>query len=219
MGEVSLETAAYAKIILHAAKYPHCAVNGVLLADATKIRDGAKNQDLDIVDTVPLFHHSHYLSPMAEIALTQIETVAQTDNRVIAGYYAACENFKDNTVEKCPGQKIAEKIAEHFPSAVFVVVDNKRMMQHLDTPAIKLHKYADGRWKLKDANRVMFQSPYVLETVSHLLQRGVQKDLVDFDNYLDDLSQDWTNLGIEKLIASINASNTIDCKEDDKLFR
>ncbi|KAI8425964.1 hypothetical protein MSG28_004952 [Choristoneura fumiferana] len=122
MGEVSLETTAYAKIILHAAKYPHCAVNGVLLADATKIRDGAKNQDLDIVDTVPLFHHSHYLSPMAEIALTQIESVAQANNRIIAGYYAACENFRDNTVEKCPGQKIAEKIAEHFPSAVFVVV-------------------------------------------------------------------------------------------------
>lgn len=48
--------------------------------------------------------------------------------------------------------------------------------------------------------------PYVLESVSHLLQRGVPKDLVDFDNYLDDQSQDWSNQGIEKLIASINAS-------------
>ncbi|KOB74578.1 UPF0172 protein [Operophtera brumata] len=122
MGDITFETAAYAKIILHAAKYPHCAVNGVLLADAAKIRDGAKNQDLTIVDSIPLFHHSHYLSPMAEIALTQIETMAQTDNRVIAGYYAACENFRDNTVDKCPGQKIAEKIAEYFPSAIFVVV-------------------------------------------------------------------------------------------------
>lgn len=72
MGEVSMETVAYAKIILHAAKYPHCAVNGVLLADASKTRSGAKNQDLDIVDTIPLFHHSHNLSPMAEIALTQV---------------------------------------------------------------------------------------------------------------------------------------------------
>ncbi|CAH2090780.1 unnamed protein product [Euphydryas editha] len=215
MGEVSLETSAYAKLILHAAKYPHCAVNGVLLADGTKIRSGAKNQDLDIVDTVPLFHHSHYLSPMAEIALTQIETMAQADNRVIAGYYAGCENFRDNTVEKCPGQKIAEKIVEHFPSAVFIVIDNKRLVQHLETPAIKLHKFAEGKWKPKDANKVLFQTPYVLETVSHLLQRGVQKDLIDFDNYLDDLSQDWTNLGIEKLIASINASNSIDCKEKD----
>lgn len=50
--------------------------------------------------------------------------MAQADNRVIAGYYAACENFRDNTVEKCPGQKIAEKIVEHFPSAVFIVVSN-----------------------------------------------------------------------------------------------
>lgn len=52
----------------------------------------------------------------------QIETIAQNENRVIAGYYAACENFKDNTVDKCPGQKIAEKIAEYFPSAIFIVV-------------------------------------------------------------------------------------------------
>lgn len=72
MGEVSLETSAYAKIMLHAAKYPHCAVNGVLLADNASIRSGAKNQELDILDAVPLFHHSHYLSPMAEIALTQV---------------------------------------------------------------------------------------------------------------------------------------------------
>lgn len=72
MGEVTLDTVAYAKIMLHAASYPHCAVTGVLLADGSKIRDGAKSQDLDIVDAIPLFHHSHYLSPMAEVAMTQV---------------------------------------------------------------------------------------------------------------------------------------------------
>ncbi|XP_034831403.1 ER membrane protein complex subunit 8/9 homolog [Maniola hyperantus] len=216
MGEVSLETSAYAKIILHAAKYPHCAVNGVLLADGSKIKSGNKNQDLDIVDSIPLFHHSHYVSPMAEIALTQIELQAQQDNTVIAGYYAACENFRDNTVEKCPGQKIAEKIVEYFPSAVFIVVDNKRMVQNLDSPAIKIHKYSEGKWKPKDANKVLFQTPYVLETVSHLLQRRVQKDLVDFDNYLDDSTQDWSNSGIEKLIASMDATNSLDKEKDSE---
>ncbi|XP_026331011.1 ER membrane protein complex subunit 8/9 homolog [Hyposmocoma kahamanoa] len=219
MGEVSMETVAYAKIILHAAKYPHCAVNGVLLADGSKTRSGSKNQDLDIVDTIPLFHHSHNLSPMAEIALTQIEAAAQADNRIIAGYYAASENFRENTVEKCPGQRIAEKIVEYFPSAIFVVVDNKKVVQNMDSPAIKLHKYSEGKWKPKDSDKVVFQSPYVLETVSHLLQSSVQRDLVDFDNYLDDLSQDWTNLGIEKLIASINASNCTDDCTKDKAFR
>ncbi|KPJ10136.1 UPF0172 protein CG3501 [Papilio machaon] len=210
MGEVTLETIAYAKLMLHAAKYPSCAVTGILLADGTNIRDGAKNQDLNIVDAIPLFHHSHYLSPMAEIALTQIDTMAQADNRVIAGYYAACENFRDNTVEKCPGQKIAEKIAELFPSAVFIVIDNKKVMKHLDSPAIKVHSYNEGKWKPKETSNILYQQSYVLETVSYLLQALVYKDLVDFDNYLDDLTLDWTNLGIEKVIASINASNSIE---------
>ncbi|XP_028029101.1 ER membrane protein complex subunit 8/9 homolog [Bombyx mandarina] len=216
MSEVSIETGAYAKIILHAAKYPHCAVNGVLLADAGKTKEGGRNQSLDIVDAIPLFHHSHYVSPMAEVALTQIETIAQSENRVIAGYYAACENFRDNIVERCPGLKIAEKIVEYFPSAVFIVVDNKKMVQHLDSPAIKVHKYSDGKWRPRES-LIVFQSPYVLETVSHLLQKGVERDLVDFDNYLDDQSQDWTNQGIEKLVASINASTLDD--DDEKEIR
>lgn len=72
MDIVHLESSAYAKIILHAAKYPYCAVNGVLLADNISARSVNKNHDLDILDAVPLFHHSHYLSPMAEVALTQV---------------------------------------------------------------------------------------------------------------------------------------------------
>lgn len=54
--------------------------------------------------------------------MSQIEAAAQADNRIIAGYYAASENFRENTVEKCPGQRIAEKIVEYFPSAIFIVV-------------------------------------------------------------------------------------------------
>ncbi|CAK1544869.1 unnamed protein product [Leptosia nina] len=207
MGEVTFNTSAYAKIILHAVKYSHCAVNGILLADGSKIKDGSKSPDLDIVNAMPLFHHSHNLSPMAEVALTQIENLAQTENYVIAGYYAACENFNDNTVEKCPGQKIAEKIAEYFPSALFVVVENKKLVKHLTSPAIKIHRYNDGKWKLQDNNKVSFDTPFVLETVSHLLEWEGYKDLVDFDNYLDDMTQDWSNVAIEKVVEKIDAVN------------
>ncbi|CAG9088835.1 unnamed protein product [Plutella xylostella] len=207
---VTIETKAFAKLVLHAAKYPHCAVNGVLIADASKIKDGNRNQDLEVVDAIPLFHHSHYVTPMAEVALTQIDNMVQAENQVVVGYYAACENFNDNSIEDSPGQKIAEKIAEMFPGAIFIVIDNKKLVQQLDSAPVKLHKWNDGKWKPKPANSIDFQTPYALETVSHLLQRGVQKDLVDFDNYLDDLTMDWTNLGIEKLVASLNASNSVD---------
>lgn len=80
MSDITLETKAYAKIILHAAKYPHCAVNGVLLATATKGKDGSRNQDMEIVDSIPMFHHSHYVSPMAEIALTQVNLTNLTNS-------------------------------------------------------------------------------------------------------------------------------------------
>lgn len=93
MGEVSLETSAYAKIMLHAAKYRHCAVNGVLLADASKIQSGNKNQDLDIVDSIPLFHHSHYVSPMAEIALTQV-FIPGISKQVLLNYFSFPPNSR-----------------------------------------------------------------------------------------------------------------------------
>ena len=69
MADVSLAAQAYAKIVLHASKYPHCAVNGVLLAE-----DGKKKESRSVhfVDTVPFFHQTLTLAPMLEVALTQV---------------------------------------------------------------------------------------------------------------------------------------------------
>lgn len=56
----------YAKMIFHAAKYPHLAVNGVLLSSKT---------EGEIVDAIPLFHQCLYVTPMVEIALMQVRTI------------------------------------------------------------------------------------------------------------------------------------------------
>ena len=53
---------AYAKLALHAAKYPHRQVNGVLLG---KELSGT----VQIEDAVPLLHHWTSLSPSMEIGL------------------------------------------------------------------------------------------------------------------------------------------------------
>lgn len=68
MSEITLNARAYCKIILHAAKYPYCAVNGVLLA-----KSSAKSK-LEYVDAVPLCHIALNLTPMAEIALNEVRT-------------------------------------------------------------------------------------------------------------------------------------------------
>lgn len=70
MSNYKISARAYTKMILHAAKYPHCAVNGVLLSKA-KGSAGSGNS-VEIVDAIPLFHQCLYVSPMAEIALIQV---------------------------------------------------------------------------------------------------------------------------------------------------
>ena len=57
-------------MMLHAAKYPQCAVNGVLLASIDENSD--KTQPVTYVNAVPMFHLCLHVSPMAEIALSQV---------------------------------------------------------------------------------------------------------------------------------------------------
>ena len=60
---------AYCKLLLHAAKYPHCSVNGVLLTEKSKNKE---TNDVVFVDCIPLFHSSLGLTPMLEVALSQV---------------------------------------------------------------------------------------------------------------------------------------------------
>lgn len=67
MGEVEISARAYVKMCLHAARYPHAAVNWLLLAPA--LRSG---ECLCLTDCVPLFHRHLALSVMLEVALNQV---------------------------------------------------------------------------------------------------------------------------------------------------
>ena len=60
----------YLKPLLHAAKYPTAAVNGVFLADASD----------NVVDAVPFFHFWNTLTPMLEVAMTQVTPHHQTSS-------------------------------------------------------------------------------------------------------------------------------------------
>lgn len=78
MPGVKLTTQAYCKMVLHGAKYPHCAVNGLLVAEKQKPRKehlplgGPGAQHTLFVDCIPLFHGTLALAPMLEVALTLV---------------------------------------------------------------------------------------------------------------------------------------------------
>lgn len=65
--KIRVSPRAYAKILLHTSKYPHKAVNGVLLGDET-LQDG----EIYVLDAIPLFHICLGLAPMLEVALARV---------------------------------------------------------------------------------------------------------------------------------------------------
>jgi hypothetical protein len=69
-----INTLAFVKMFLHIAKYPELAVNGILLSEKTNSpNDEADSSSyLHFVDCIPLFHGILSLSPMLEIALSQV---------------------------------------------------------------------------------------------------------------------------------------------------
>lgn len=71
---IQLTSQAYCKMLLHAAKYPHYAVNGLLVAERTKAEKKKEGHGEIVlcVDCVPLFHGTLSLAPMLEVALTLV---------------------------------------------------------------------------------------------------------------------------------------------------
>ncbi|KAH8254586.1 hypothetical protein KR032_011067 [Drosophila birchii] len=199
MCDYKISDRAYTKLIFHAAKYPHLAVNGLLLSEKS-----TKGSAVEIVDAIPLFHQCLHVTPMAEVALMQIDAYADREGLVIAGYYAAPENFYDNQVDKSPAAKIADKIQENFKNACFVVVDNKLMTLQHDRAAIQVYSCAgDAATRWSKAKFTLSQSSQTLEGVSLLLKRGAMRDVVDFDNHLDNPENDWTNDFLNKSLIDL----------------
>lgn len=80
---VKFNEKAYCKMIAHAAKYPHCTLNGILLAKASSLN----TKEVEFVDTIPLFHISINLIPMAEIALMQVLLIIKNMKTCILEFY------------------------------------------------------------------------------------------------------------------------------------
>lgn len=69
---IVLSPRAFVKMLMHAMRYPYATVNGVLIAEKKGSGAKGKSTSIKFVDCVPLFHSGHGLTPMVEIALTQV---------------------------------------------------------------------------------------------------------------------------------------------------
>ena len=194
--ELEFTCRAYSKMIMHAAKYPHCAINGLLLATKDHVKAAAASAKAAIVikDAIPLFHQSPGLTPMLEVALAQVESLADSAGLAVAGVYHGNEVFKDTSVDVF-NQRIADKIAENAGHSLAVTIDNKKLGLVLESHALIVQQYTDGKWRSRDKTGLLLEED-TLEATSALLQKKLHKELVDFDNHLDSVERDYLNVDL-----------------------
>ncbi|KAL4693146.1 hypothetical protein H8959_016956 [Pygathrix nigripes] len=123
----------------------------------------------------------------------QVDVWGAQAGLVVAGYYHANAAVDDQS----PGPlalKIAGRIAEFFPDAVLIMLDNQKLVPQPRVPPVIVLENQGLRWVPKDKNLVMWRDwEESRQMVGALLEDRAHQHLVDFDCHLDDIRQDWTN--------------------------
>ncbi|XP_053558330.1 ER membrane protein complex subunit 9 [Bombina bombina] len=202
MCEVELCTRMYVKMCLHATRYPHCAVNGVLLG---RRGDGC----VTLCDCVPIGHLFLPLSLSLEVALMQIDSWSASQGLYIAGYYQANSGLRD-TSPSCAALRTASLISEYQEDTVLIMMNNERMTLNPGLPPlIVLHQNSSKQWVPKEKTLIMWGHWEETQRITRqLLEAKAYQQLVDFDTHLDDIRADWTNqelnVEIDRLAAVAN---------------
>jgi len=203
MSEILVSIRCYIKVVMHSLKYPHSTVNGLILAKKSKNSSGINC--IEFVDCVPLFHSTHGLTPMLEMALIQISNYYKNSPLVIGGYYQANKYFLDST-PNIFAQRIGEKLLENNSDSVIVMVNNFGLSSALDDQneiesALSLYQFSDNKWKLKTGGHRIDRSTIAFSAIHEFIYKNqYHLNLSDFDNHLDDIKSDWNNKAINDII-------------------
>ncbi|XP_025863367.2 ER membrane protein complex subunit 9 isoform X1 [Vulpes vulpes] len=123
----------------------------------------------------------------------QVDVWGAQAGLIVAGYYHANAALDDQSAGPL-ALKIAGRIAEFFPDAVLVMLDNQKLVPQPHVPPVIVLENHGLRWVPKDKNLVMWRDwEESRQMVGALLEGRAHQHLVDFDCHLDDIRQDWTN--------------------------
>ena len=221
-GSVTFSTTAYSKIILHTAKYPWAAVNGLLLGSIDA-------HAIDVTDAVPLFHTA-VLAPMLEVAMMLVDEYCQSEQSPaglsIVGYYHANARNNDGEIPSL-ARIVSEKIAVQSsrtaclamvraPQSLSLQASVCAQSPHrpgfsppLTPPSLQVKPAAladegadglaahilverKGEWKMCAAPLTLSDDSSRSRLTALLVERR-QEQLVDFDASLHDAALDWRN--------------------------
>ncbi|RID74188.1 hypothetical protein BRARA_B01297 [Brassica rapa] len=200
-GELKYEISQNAciKLVLHSLRHKTAAVNGVLAGRISPNDEGV----VEISDSVPLFHSNLPLLPPLEISLIMIEQHYVARGLSVVGYFHANERFDDVEVSGV-AKNIGDHISRYFPHAPILLLNNKKLealSQGKDrSPVMQLY-VRDGskNWRVVGADggsKLLLKEPSANVVLSDYISPEKWKDVIDFDDHLDDVTKDWLNPGL-----------------------
>ncbi|KAJ2782255.1 hypothetical protein H4R18_002399 [Coemansia javaensis] len=191
MPEHTVSLQAYAKAVLHCAKYPWATVHGLFLAET---RDGRIRH----VDAVPLAHTWTELSPMFDVALQQAQLYAEAKGLAVSGYYVAYEET-DAAQLSAAGALLAKAVLALNADAVAFVVDAKSLGPDATRAALIPFACVDSQWRRQQPGFAaagkgapfVLENNRVLESTKALVAARAEIAIHDFDEHLGDVALDW----------------------------
>ncbi|KAG2488413.1 hypothetical protein HYH03_013097 [Edaphochlamys debaryana] len=202
----TVDQGALLKVLAHAAKYPANGVNGVLIGSCSE------GGSVEVHDAIPLCHTTLTLAPALEIGLAQVESYTNIVGSVqIVGYYHSDARFGPGDLPPL-GRKIADKVSEHQPHAVVLLLDNKRLESfckaQADNPFELFNKDGSKGWKRvgggaaaegeAGSSKLQLKGDdwkKLREEFFTMFKQLKHRTLHDFEEHLDDPSKDWLNKG------------------------
>lgn len=175
-----LEEEAYTTLLLHCAKYPAAAVNGVLIGTY----DGVQNTV--IAKAIPLQHLWTALSPMVEAGLSLVNASLPSSSKIVGIYYAPSDVKSAHKAElNSTAIKIAQTIASRLSGdAIALQVDNAKLSAQSGHPLNGFTVSSSGQTKQLSAAEVALADDKSIVNAKQAIARGAWKDLVDFDGKL-----------------------------------
>ncbi|KAJ3290176.1 ER membrane protein complex subunit 8 [Rhizoclosmatium sp. JEL0117] len=173
---------AYAKVILHAAKFPSLSVFGVLLG----------SDSAHITDAVPIMHDFVALTSFLEAALEQTKIHAARTQTRIVGIYVANQLLEDVSVSPLAAKLGLEVDKLAGGNSVLLVIDNARLLEGQSELALLTFKETNGSWKSVANGITLTGDVYgTYKKLSKCIELNQQMSIYDFGNHLDDASRDW----------------------------
>ena len=193
LAAMNISPPAYAKLMMHLARHPHCPVSGFLLGT----KEG--EDDVNVHDVVPLFH-THTLGPMLEVSTQLVDQ----QERHIVGYYHVNERVDDRGVP-IVAEKVASAIDAKYPGSILLQVINERLADPNDHALQAWGRAKNGTWSaaLEVKDGADKSCARALALAARAVEEGLHLAFSDFDDHFEDTAANPFNPDASRKLSSL----------------